>query len=385
MVKSIVMICKKNLKRSTLLALSLVMITVLTGRAAVAGDSSILNVGDKIPELKVGKWLKGTPVKEYEKGRLYIFEFWATWCGPCRASMPHLSEVAAKYKNNLTVVGIDIWENDENHHATISPEKFVKMNGSNMEYKVATDTKDSWMGNHWMKAANQEGIPCSFMVKDGIILWIGHPINLDSVIDVVNSGKYDPLAVQAEFKKKAERQKEQEAHEHALMDPITNAEKAGDFSKEFQLMEEAKKDTSFGPFWGGYLDFMKFTVLLNHFGEDTAMAFAKPWQATRPGYTLSTAVTIFQKKGLTKDSYLFGIDLVKRAMADQKDAPPPFFQEMIANGYAAAGDYRSAVDILQTALDGASQDLKEGKYKEIIGADMVEKMNKEMADYKSHL
>src|SRR6185436_4580547 len=71
---------------------------------AIAADSTILNVGDKIPELKYDKWLKGTPIKEYEKGRLYIFEFWATWCGPCRQAMPHLSGIATKYKDKLTVI-----------------------------------------------------------------------------------------------------------------------------------------------------------------------------------------------------------------------------------------------------------------------------------------
>jgi len=352
---------------------------------AIAADSTILNVGDKIPELKYDKWLKGTPIKEYEKGRLYIFEFWATWCGPCRQAMPHLSEVAAKYKDKITVVGIDIWENDENHHATITPEKFVRMMGNNMAYNVATDTKDQWMGNHWMKAAGQEGIPCSFMVRDGIILWIGHPINLDSVIDVVNSGKYDPVAVREEFKKKATEQEAQEAAMHRIMDPIDSAEKAQDWTKEFQLMDDAKKDTSFGKYWGGYLDFKKFMVLLNNFGEDKAMAFVKPWQATKPGYTLSTAAVIFQKKGLSRDTYMYGVELVKVAMTSQPDAPPPFFQELIASGYAAAGDYKTAVSTLQTAMDGANEAIKEGKYKGMVGPDMIDKMQKEMTEYKSHL
>ncbi len=45
-----------------------------------------------------------------------------------------------------------------------------------------------------MKAAGQGGIPCTFMVKDGIIMWMGHPIELDSIVTLVNSGNYDVAA-----------------------------------------------------------------------------------------------------------------------------------------------------------------------------------------------
>ena len=373
--------CNAKFGRVMILAFFLGIFVSLSFGASAA-DSTILNVGDKIPELKYDKWLKGTPIKGYEKGRLYIFEFWATWCGPCRQAMPHLSEVAARYKDQLTVVGVDIWENDENHHATITPEKFVKMMGNNMAYNVVTDTKDQWMGNKWMKAAGQEGIPCSFMVKDGIILWIGHPINLDSVIEVVKSGRYDPVAVQKEFKEKAAQEQEQEAAMHRVLDPVDSAEKAQNWIREFQLIDAGKKEM---PVMAGYLDFKRFCVLLEHFSEDTAMTFLQPWQATNPGFTASSAAVIFQKKGLSKDFYLYGVELAKKAMDAAPQAPPAIFQEMMAHGYAAAGEYGKAAEIQQTALDGAKDAVKNGKFKGMIGDDTVERMGKELAEYKSHL
>ncbi|MEO8884533.1 MAG: hypothetical protein ABI367_00625, partial [Mucilaginibacter sp.] len=39
----------------------------------------IKNIGDDVPQLRVKKWLKGTPVEEFEKGKVYVVEFWATW------------------------------------------------------------------------------------------------------------------------------------------------------------------------------------------------------------------------------------------------------------------------------------------------------------------
>ncbi|HEY8387427.1 MAG TPA: redoxin domain-containing protein, partial [Parasegetibacter sp.] len=141
-----------------------------------------ITIGDKVPELKYGTWLKGEPIKAYEKGRLYIFEFWATWCGPCIASMPHLSEFAAKHKDDVTVIAVNIWEKtgDQPYETSLPKVKrFVEQMGDKMGFDVITDSKDEFMGTGWMKAAGQNGIPCSFIVKDGIIQWIGHPVNID--------------------------------------------------------------------------------------------------------------------------------------------------------------------------------------------------------------
>ena len=56
-----------------------------------------LSVGDAAPALKASKWVKGGAVAKLEADKTYVVEFWATWCGPCRVSIPHLTEMAHKY------------------------------------------------------------------------------------------------------------------------------------------------------------------------------------------------------------------------------------------------------------------------------------------------
>ena len=63
-------------------------------------------LGTPAPPLTGLEWVKNGPV-EMKPGTVYVVEFWATWCPPCRVSIPHLTELQHKYKDkNLVIVGI---------------------------------------------------------------------------------------------------------------------------------------------------------------------------------------------------------------------------------------------------------------------------------------
>ena len=89
----------------------------------VAMQGAGLNIGDSAPAFKVDRWYKGAAVPAFERGRIYVVEFWATWCGPCKEAIPHITELARKYKDTVTVTGVSVAEEGDNIPARI--EKFV--------------------------------------------------------------------------------------------------------------------------------------------------------------------------------------------------------------------------------------------------------------------
>ncbi|MCB0826895.1 MAG: redoxin domain-containing protein [Armatimonadetes bacterium] len=152
--------------------------------ASSQAQENYLLPGDTAPSFKVGGWAKGEPVTEIKKGRITVIEFWATWCGPCIEAMPHLSEQALRYQDQVDVIGISIREEGENTPGQV--QKFVKEHTNEMRYRVAWDG-DNHMFEKWYKPSGVLGIPAAYIVNEkGIITWIGHTMEID-----------DPLAATA--------------------------------------------------------------------------------------------------------------------------------------------------------------------------------------------
>lgn len=165
--------------------LAVVAFCLLVASAAQAQRNK-LTVGADAPGLDIEKWVQGEET-EIEDGSVYVIEFWATWCGPCRRSIPHLSELQEIHGDEgLRIIGIS----DED---TKTVSNYVQRNRDVMTYTVAVDRRKS-TNRAWMQAAGRKGIPSAFIVdKSGKVQWIGNPLDGDFeyVLERVLAGRYD--------------------------------------------------------------------------------------------------------------------------------------------------------------------------------------------------
>lgn len=173
----------------------LVLTWALLGLTLSSVSSQILSVGDAPPPVSVFKWIKGGPVDVFEKGKVHVVEFGATWCAPCAAAIPKLSNLANKYKDAATVTSIFVMERSKEVPGAAEPgyvshvEKYVRKRWDMISYHVAVDDVSKNMENRWLRAAGKIGVPYIFIIdKQGRIAWIGsQPSAVDSLVSLLTT------------------------------------------------------------------------------------------------------------------------------------------------------------------------------------------------------
>lgn len=148
--------------------------------------------GDPAPPLAVSAWLRGGPVGAFEPGQVYLVDFWASWCGPCVASLAHLARLEERFvpiaQGRLTIVALTAIDPDNPRTAI---ERLLRERGASMPTTVAidrgTDSTDAYR-----RAAREQALPRAFVVDgEGRVAWIGHPKDAGGVLEEVLAGRWD--------------------------------------------------------------------------------------------------------------------------------------------------------------------------------------------------
>ena len=137
------------------------------GRASARMMSEVAIIGTDAAPLDVDKWFQGKASLADSKATLVIF--WEAWCPHCKEEMPKMPEVYHKWKGKgLNVVGMTKVTKSATDEKV---ESFIKEN--KIDFPVGKE-KDGALS----KAYNVSGIPAAALVKDGKIVWRGHPAKL---------------------------------------------------------------------------------------------------------------------------------------------------------------------------------------------------------------
>ncbi len=324
------------------------LMAVCSSRAAAT-----LKIGDAAPKLQAGKWVQGEPVKQFEPGKVYIVEFWATWCGPCKTSIPHLNELYQKFKDKgVVVIGQDCSEQDDGE---VAP--FVKKMGANMTYRVALDDKSKVetgaMNTTWMEAAGQNGIPTAFVVnKQGKVAWIGHPMTMtEKLWEDILSDKYDIVKAAADFEKAAGNQQKMQDLS-AKLHTAVSGEKWDEANSLVDEMAALDPENTISP------QFTKMNILLAQKKYDEAYKVASALSDAHPEEArlqLTMAWTITTQPGLEKRDTVLAEKMAERGnkALDGKD---PSALEVLARIQFMNGKKEAAIATEQKAVDAAPAD-----------------------------
>jgi len=146
------------------LAIIIAVVVFAAVAAHLVKNRSAGLIGAMAPPIQVDEWITSQPPDL--TGRVYVLEFWATWCPPCRKSIPHMIGLADKYKDkDVPFVALST------DRSSTPVKEMVKEKG--ITYYVGMD-------NGLSDKFSIRGVPSAFIIdRSGKVAWQGHPMSPD--------------------------------------------------------------------------------------------------------------------------------------------------------------------------------------------------------------
>ncbi|MCK9626978.1 MAG: thioredoxin domain-containing protein [Bacteroidales bacterium] len=367
--------------------ISIITISIIAGASTSSAQSApvTLKIGDAAPELNVN-WIKGTPVNGFDNNMVYVVEFWATWCGPCKAAMPHISELAKQYAGKATFIGVNIWEKgtENKPYESVMPavQQFVESMGDKMGYNVAMDKNEKFMANNWMRAAGQNGIPASFLIKDGKIAWIGHPMEIDKIIEEVLAGTFDIEAYKASVEKEKAEEARMMAAYKEMAEKVAKAVEQKDYTTAVATIDNALP--TMHPELKGRAYALKFSTLIAD-NVDKALAFCQEWKKEDPNAVFSIINMVVSRDGLPVQVYQMVIDDLNGLKSDSRFnnvSGQVNIAMTLAECYFKMKDKDNAVSSAQMGIDVAEKALANQDKEAGIDESIIARMKASLERYK---
>jgi len=328
--------------------------TEQVGRVPVV-EIDPLEPGMDAPAVQLASIVQGPAVESFEDGGVYVVEFWATWCGPCLQSMPHISSLQEEYGEQVQFIGVTSEDSS-------TVEEFMQQESSAggtwsdaLGYSIAIDDNETtWQS--YMSAAGQGGIPCAFIVEQsGKVAWIGHPMEIDGPLASIVDGSFD-IATSAEQFQAAKQ--------------LQPALQRGDFDKALtilsRLLESDPENMRYG--------LMKLQILGLLEKKEELFLFATKlvdMHSNEANVQNGVAWLLLDQGDLPEEALELSLQAATKAndLSESSEAP---ILATLARVHHAMGDLQQAIDRQQQAVDAepSIDELKDAleQYKSELGS-----------------
>lgn len=346
-----------------------------------------LKPGAKAPGLDIEHWVsngkgKFKQINEFEDGKVYVVEFWATWCPPCIASMPHLSKLQEKYADK----GLQIISISDEKLETV--ESFLEgdVRGGEGTYSELTSTyclttdPDESCHDAYMKAANKNGIPAAFIIgKTGELELICHPMELDEPLELIINDKWDrkEYAKMQEDKKSSQQKMMQEIQ--AKMGEVSQLMQDKDVEPAVEIIDGLIKKYNSHPV-AEQLKAARAQMVMMSGGEKGAKAMLDFAMANKDDTDLlnqiAWSVVEMKQAGEEVDEHVLGAAEKVAKQAVENDPKNGAILDTYAHLVYLNGDLDKAIEIQKKAVENSTGEILEEVQP------FLDKLLKEKADKK---
>ena len=309
--------------------------------APAAPTTLALSIGSKAPIPEISDFVRGEKPTFFEPGKVYVIEFWATWCPPCRQSMPHLTKLAEDMKSKgVVIVGVSD-EKVETVRTFLEKDEWKQK----ARYTLATDP-DRSTHKAYMEASGQGGIPTAFIVKEGVVQWIGHPMEMDAPLAKIVDGTWDPKTAKQTFEDAVA----EEMKAMGRQNDMTKAIDSKDWDKAVALID-AEIAASTGE-EAMQSKVQKAQILLVAGRSEAAYALCAELITEDPALRNFVATSVLHLPDVADRR----VDLAITWLTDVTSAAGPANPQVLAElAYAwnLKGDFTKAADFMRRAIDTA--------------------------------
>lgn len=351
---------------------TLLIVLCFAGFASIpaSADDGKMTIGSKAPNLDIEHWINDGEgefehTTELKSGRVYVIEFWATWCGPCIRAMPEISKLQQEFrKQNVQIISVSdepLETVNQFVEREVRGEEELTYGDLTSNYCLTTDPDGSVFKDYFL-AAGRTGIPCAFIVgKTGQIEWIGHPAQMKQPLEDVVNDNWDRETFAVAYKAKQEAAEKRRKLQQTLMVAVRKIQadmESKDFDSAVEKIDALLDDEDFEPFQSN-LQSMKNEILILHIGGDKAVeALSSFVEENRNNAMVLNQIAwgIYEKhskEGGVDEAILKGAQAAAEAAA--KAAPNNgAVLDTLSHLVYANGDVRRALEIQEKAVKNAN-------------------------------